>query len=317
MKRYTGQKALYEAIARTQAKMQRRGILERLHPGNGKEVDAQPPVEPPKPQMEPVKPQVEPVKPPIEKVVVEKPPAPAPVLIKPVRPVEHPDTQPRRAQSWLRPKAVQLHDGRIEISLPYTIGVTILLVTVLLILGAFRIGQMQHQFRLPEVTNAASNPVKQVVPKTSPAPVVRQEMPSAPAKPEPEKAPTNTSTAGSAAVPDETGDHVIVLAQLPQREPLDAARKYFTEQGIATDVVSIPLLRELLSKQGINTRALGNRDGFMLVTNKYYDNPQNPGTDGYQAKLKIIEVGRGYKAQSGSESFAPNYFGDAYGMKVR
>jgi len=316
MKRYTGQKALYEAIARTQAKMQRRGILERLHPGNDKEVNAQPPVEPPKPQMEPVKPRMEPVKPPVEKVV-ERPPASTAVLIKPVRPVEHPDPQPRPAQPWLRPKAVQLHDGRIEISLPYTIGVTVLLITILLILGAFRIGQMQHRFRLPEVTKTTSNPVKQVVPRMSPAPVVRQETPPVPAKPEPEKAPANTNAAGSAAVPDEKGDHVIVLAQLPQREPLDAARKYFAEQGIATDVVSIPLLRELLSGQGINTRALGDRDGFMLVTNKYYDNPQNPGTDGYQAKLKIIQVGRGYKARSGSESFAPNYFGDAYGMKVR
>ena len=36
MRRYAGQKALYEAIARTKAKSQRRGILDLLHPGNSR-----------------------------------------------------------------------------------------------------------------------------------------------------------------------------------------------------------------------------------------------------------------------------------------
>ncbi|RPJ20309.1 MAG: hypothetical protein EHM35_19630, partial [Planctomycetaceae bacterium] len=88
MKRYTGQKALYEAIAKTQAKYRRRGILERLHPGNGGQ-EAEPPVmEEPKLQVEPVKLQVEPLRPP----VAEKLPEP---IAKPVRPVERPELQPR------------------------------------------------------------------------------------------------------------------------------------------------------------------------------------------------------------------------------
>jgi hypothetical protein len=324
MKRYTGQKALYEAIARTQAKMQRRGILERLHPGNGKEVDAQPPVEPPKPHVEPPKPPVEAVRPPVEVVVeevlaevVEKPPAPAPVPIKPVRPLEHADPQPRRTRPWLQPRAVQLHDGRIEISLPYTLGVTVVLITVLFILAAFRIGQMQGQSRVPEAAKTTSDPAKRVVPKMSPSPVAKPETPPVAAKPEPETTPANPDTSIPPVAPDQTGDHVIVLAQLVDRKPLDAARNYFAEQGIATEVISIPLLRELLSKQGISTRGLDDQNGFMLVTKDYYENPQNPGTDGYQAKQKIIQAGRGYKARSGSESFAPNYFSDAYGRKVR
>jgi hypothetical protein len=314
MKRYTGQKALYEAIARTQAKLQRRGILERLHPGNEKEKYAQPPVvEEPEPQVGPVKAEAAPAKPPVEKPVVEKLPAP---VVRPVRPVEHPEPQPRPAQRWLRPKAIQLHDGHIEISVPYTIGVTVLLVAILLVLGAFRLGQMQHRYRLPEVTNTTSSPVKQPTPKMNPEPVVRQEPPT-PVGPGPENTPANTDAGGSAAIPVKKGDHVIVLAQLSQREPLDTAREYFTKQGIATSVVSIPVLRDLLNKQGISTRGLSDRGGFMLVTDDYYDNPQNPGTNGYQAKQRIIEVGRGYKAKSGSDSFAPNYFSDAYGMKVR
>ena len=82
-------------------------------------------MEEPKPQVEPVKLQVEPLRPPVEKPVAEKLPEP---IVKPVRPVERPEPQPRPVQPRLRPKAVQVHDGRVEISLPYTIGVTVLLV---------------------------------------------------------------------------------------------------------------------------------------------------------------------------------------------
>jgi len=307
MKRYTGQKALYEAIARTQAKYQRRGILERLHVGSGRPEVQPPVVEEPKPQAEPVKLQVEPVKPSVEKPVAEKPPAP---VVKPVRPVEHPDPQPRPAQSWLRPKAVQIHDGRIEISLPYTIGVTILLVAVLLVLGAFRLGQMQHRYRLPAVDNI-SGKAKPPAPKAEPNPA-RPEAP-APAR---ETAVPDTAGVTSAA-PVKEGDHVIVLAQHPQAAALESAKEYFKGQGIATEVISVAKLRDYLGGQGINTNVLGNKGGFMLVTADYYDNPENSGTDGYKAKQRIKEVGRGYKAPPGSESFAPNYFSDAYGMKVR
>jgi hypothetical protein len=316
MKRYTGQKALYEAIARTQAKMQRRGILERLHPGSGKEADAQPPADPPRPWVEPPKPPAEAVRPSAEEVA-EKPLPPAPVPIKPVRPAEHADPQPRPAKPWLRPKAVQFHDGRIEISLPYTAGVTVVLITVLFILAAFRIGQMQHQLRVPEAAKTTPDSAKRVVPNMNPSPVARPETQPVAARPEPDGTPANPNTSGPAVAPNQRGDHVIVLAQLADRRPLDAARDYFTEQGIATEVISIPLLRDLLSKQGISTRGLDGQNGFMLVTKDYYENPQNPGTDGYQARQKIIQVGRGYKARSGSESFAPNYFSDAYGRKVR
>lgn len=301
MKRYTGQKALYEAIARTRAKSQRRGILEWLHPGNAKGEDVeQSVVEAPKPQI-----QVEPIKPP----VVEKPPAPA---IKPIRPaeVQRPEPQPRSAQPWLCPKAVQLHDGRIEISLPYTLGITVVLVGILLVLGAFRLGQMQRRAQLPAVKNSTFDQTKQPAPKASPSPV-KQEVPA------PVKETASTDTGGSATAPVQEGDHVIVLAQHAQRAPLESAREYFKEHGVATEVIGVAALRDYLAGQGINTSVLGTRGGFMLVTADYYDNPQNPGTNGFQAKQKIIELGRGYKATAGSESFAPNYFSDAYGMKVR
>ncbi len=311
MKRYTGQKALYEAIAKTQAKLQRRGILERLRPGNGQEPYGQPPAaEEPEPQVEPVKLQVEPLRPPVEKPVAEKPPAP---VIKPVRPVEYPEPQPqpRPVQPRLRPKAVQVHDGRIEISLPYTVGVTVLLVAVLLMLGAFRLGQTQHRYRLPAVNTSNSDKAKPPAPKPDPS-SAKVEAP-APVR----ETPVANTGGATVPAPVETGDHVIVLAQLAQRDPLLAAKAYFKEHGIETDVLEVAKLRDYLVGQGINASVLGNRGGFMLVTTSYYDNPENPGTNGFKKKQEIIKVGSAYKAKSGSESFAPRYFNDAYGMKVR
>jgi outer membrane biosynthesis protein TonB len=318
MKRYTGQKALYEAIARTQAKARRHGILERLYPGNGKDQHEEPAVvEEPKAQV-PV--QVEPVKPPEEKLIVEK--LPSPVVKPPVRPVvvePRPQPQPRPAQPWLRPKAVQLHDGRIEVSLPYTLGVTVLLIAILLVLGAFRLGQMQHRTSPPAVTSSApgtTNQVKQVTPKPDPAPV-RQETPAPVPAPAPANETTSAGPSNAATPPAKSGDHVIVLAQNAQSKPLESAQTFFKEHGVALEVIDVAKLRDYLGGHGISTSVLGTRGGYMLVTADYYDNPQNPGTDGFKAKQKIIELGKAYKATPGSQAFAPNYFSDAYGMKVR
>jgi hypothetical protein len=55
------------------------------------------------------------------------------------------------------------------------------------------------------------------------------------------------------------------------------------------------------------------------VTKNGYDNPDKPGTDGYLAKQKIIELGAGYKPPTGYETFrradGTGPFNDAFGMK--
>ena len=56
---------------------------------------------------------------------------------------------------------------------------------------------------------------------------------------------------------------------------------------------------------------------YFLQTRQRYDNPTRPGTDGYKALQKIKEVGKGYKAPEGYETFASNLFQDAYGKKVK
>jgi hypothetical protein len=296
MKRYTGQKALYEVIAKTQAKYRRRGILERLRPGNSGQEARSPAAEEPKPQ------QVEPLRPAVEKL-------PEPI-VKPVRPMEHSEPPLRPVQPRLRPKAVQLHDGRIEVSLPYTIGVTVLLVAIVVVLGAFRLGQRQHRYRLPTANSSISEKAKPPALNMDASPARAEAPTPAPAK---EAAVPDT---GATAAPAAEGDHVIVLAQYARQEDLVPVKEYFRQHNINTEILAVDKLRDYLAQQGINTGVLGNRGGYMLVA-PYYNNPENPGTDGYAVKQKIKELGRGYKAPSGMESFAPKYFSDAYGMKVR
>jgi hypothetical protein len=80
------------------------------------------------------------------------------------------------------------------------------------------------------------------------------------------------------------------------REHLEPVRLYFAEKGIETEI-----------------RRIGDR--YYLVTSQKYDNPEREGTEGYQAKQKIIETGAGYKSPPGYESFGTRPFSDAYGMR--
>ena len=48
---------------------------------------------------------------------------------------------PSPVQTWLKPRPVQLNEGRIEISVPYYIGVIAGLVVLVVVLTAFRLGQ--------------------------------------------------------------------------------------------------------------------------------------------------------------------------------
>jgi len=301
MKRHTGQKALYEAISKGVAKSQRRSILERLRPADAKvdepAAESVKPAEPPRPVVE---------KPAADKPTVEKP---AVTVFKPVHPAD-PSKPPAPGQAWLRPKAVQVHDGRIEVSVPYTIGVTVVLVAILIMLGAFRLGQMNSGLGLAEPPTGSAGKLEQPGPRPS-------EGDAGQVSGEPDGAsPGKEADAVTATAPVQ-GDHVIVLAQYPKRDDLLAAKEYFDQKGVPTDVIEIAVLREYLTRQRMNVNVLGNAEGFILVTSTYYTNPKSQGSDGYKALQKIIELGRGYKAPAGREPFAPKYFSDAYPMKIR
>lgn len=295
MRRYSGQKALYEAMSRSRSKSEpkarseRPSLLERLRPQLEK-------LRRPK--------AAKPVMPVEAKAPVVERPAPPP--LKPVGLAE-PPAAPGPARTWLKPKAVQFNAGRIEVSLPYQIGIAIGLFVVLILLAVFRLGQIDQRSRYAEVGRTSHAGVD------SPAggPASTDATPSdSPAGPE------NAGVGAGAAV---AGDNWIVIARSELRKDLDPVMRHFNEHGIETGITTFDKLRRHFAEFGLDGSALPRGDGYLLVTRQTYDNPDRPGTDGYAAKQKIIEIGALYKgkAPQGYESFAPRYFSDAYGMKIR
>jgi hypothetical protein len=180
---------------------------------------------------------------------------------------------------WHGPRIVQFNAGRIEISMPYQLGIALLLGLILICLIAFRLGQISQK-------RAADRPLRTEAGTATRREAVREG--------------SATGTGGRASSGGVQGSYMIVLAQYARRADLEAVSQHFAEYGIATQIV----------QRG---------DKYLLVTRNTYDNPETPGTNGYLAKQKIVEVGVRYRgrAPQGYETFAPNFFKDAYGMKSR
>jgi len=195
------------------------------------------------------------------------------------------------AKWWRKPRIVQLNAGRIEFSMPYQIAVVLLLGFIFVIIAAYRFGQSSYSAQQQQVVK--SEPVRRETESETPVEQATSNIipPSAPA----EDATAKTEVVEPAAP---TGNNVIVLVQYHSMPDLAPVQAYFAEHGIEL---------EIDPQQG----------SYFLQTMQLYDNPSKPGTDGYKALQKIIEVGKGYKAPKGYESFAPNYFSDAYGRKVK
>ena len=201
--------------------------------------------------------------------------------------------KPGQAQGvvrWtIRPSVVQFNAGRIEFSIPYQLGIAVVLGVLLAAVVLFRLGERVGSREVAANAPAAAKPVvnKPVSPKpvTQDTPVVKQ--PTA----------QDTSAAGVVAnQPTSTGRNRIVLKIYQVRSHLEPAKEYFDKMGVATEIIE-------------------KNNWYYLVTKNKYDNPEKAGTDGYQAKQKIIEIGSGYKAPVGFESFGPKPFSDAFGMR--
>jgi hypothetical protein len=346
MKRYTGQKALYEAISRSRAKAKHGNILERFLPESIRQENAvppegeQPPAEPvptadttPPVAKEPPKPVVEkePPKPVVEKekeklrepVIVREPaklrrltpaekieaPPENPVVsaakLRPVEKIERPAPPRGPVQTWWRLKPVQLNAGRVEISVPYHIGVVAILVVLLVVLVAYRIGQ-KHP----------GNKTKAAAAAKAPAQAEKQNA----AAPETTAAKSSPSTSAAATTPpcepaQPQGDNLIVVTQHKNREDLVPVVAYFAQNGITLEIYALSDVRRDFVKSGLNTSVLPSGDGYLLVTEGLYRNPDSPGTDGYKMKQTIRELGLKYKAPKGRETFGKTPFHDAYGMK--
>ena len=303
MRRHSGQKPLYEAMSRSRSKPKRLSMLARLRP-----------------QLEKLRPHLEKLRKVgaarVERSVAGPEPAagkPAPVVLKPPRPVDVSEANTQGpAQTWLRPKAVQFNDGRIEVSLPYQIGIIIGLGFVLLVMIGFwfghRLGRIDERSRYAKASQSPRASVDDVpTPSgTSDAGVPASDSP----------APAQRPAVDTGRVARAPGDNVIVLGRHAVKTQLEPVRDYFRDHGVDTRILSYERLRTHFAQNELDASRLPKGDGFMLVTYKLYDNPDREGTNGNAAKQKIVELGRGYRAPRGYESFAANYFSDAYGMKI-
>jgi hypothetical protein len=349
MKRYTGQQALYEAISRSRAKAKQGSILDKLlpdasktetpaagqtPPGEPQQVQSVPAIEPlpqtpavpsavetpPQPVIEQT-PQVEPrVEVPAEPMAeLASPPletAEPIVKSRPIERVSHP-APPSPVQTWLKPRPVQLNEGRIEISVPYYVGVIAGLVVLVIVLVSYRLGQggsggqaNDAAPKVQSVSDRSTNPPSGSMPQGATAANTSQPLSS----------PVTPGAAGqdvTAAVAQ--GDHMLILARSRRQEDFEPVVRYFHENGIEVTSASLDALRRTFAEYKLDVSRLPSGDGFLLVTANFYGNPKVAGTDGFKIKQRITEVGATYKgkAPSGYESFAPNYFSDTYGMKVR
>ncbi|MDD5327474.1 MAG: hypothetical protein PHY02_06630 [Phycisphaerae bacterium] len=205
--------------------------------------------------------------------------------------VEFPAPAPRKA-IWLnKPRFVQLNAGRIEISIPYQLAIAVALGLIVLVLIAFRLGQMASDgpkevapvAKVPTNTQKAVPKVTAGMPQMSVPVKEKTLVPSAVKKVEP-------------VAVEPKGDNRIVIQSYQLRADLEPVKQYFAGFGIETEITKI-----------------GN--WYYLVTKNKYDNPEKQGTDGYLAKQKIIELGAKYKAPPAHETFGSKPFSDAYGKK--
>jgi len=183
-----------------------------------------------------------------------------------------------------KPRVMQFNAGRLEISMPYQLAVALLLGLILLIFVAFWLGRHAKS----KQGTATFNVRQPAIGKNDSKAI---DLPAAAEKP---KSQETKITAGTGE-----GDQVIVLVEYKGKADLVPVQRHFAEYGIET---------EILEK--------GER--YFLITRDRYQNTEKPDSDGYKARQKIIEVGAKYKgkAPEGYETFAPNFFKDAYGRKV-
>lgn len=250
------------------------------------------------------KPPVEPPEP------VSKPPV-RPIVAPPLKQDERRERPPAHgpAQTWLKPKAFQFNEGRVEISVSWQAAVFIALAIIFILVVTFQLGRVHERARFGSgrtTTSSGGSGSAAAAPRRVQANVG-----------EPSGATGANAAAGMAA--GSLGDHVIVLAHYATQAPLVPVKEHFEAHGISTGIVAFSRLREHLTERGLNANVLPQGDGYMLITTTMYHSPKTAGTDGDAAKERIKEVGALYKGQApeGYEPFAPHYFSDAYGMKIR
>ena len=187
-----------------------------------------------------------------------------------------------------KPRIVQYNGGRIEFSVPYQIGIAIVLGLVVVMLLAFRAGQRSGVVEKAGASNpplsAQPNPEKAVAGGNE---RIRKDATSLK---------ETTGATGDVGAAASTGSNVIVLVEHRVERDLVPVRAHFASYGIATEIV------------------LSRGQYFLLTKDRYTGFAA--GGKGDLAKQKIVEVGKKYKAPQGHETFAKHLFSDAYGKNV-
>ncbi|MBL7107129.1 MAG: hypothetical protein ISS77_05950 [Phycisphaerae bacterium] len=194
-----------------------------------------------------------------------------------------------------KPKFIQVNNGRLEFSLPYQLAIVFGMLLILLFLVSFRTGQLSIDSQEPKSEPAVVKRTEktQSPPKIIPAAAAVKIEDAAPAK---NRAAVNLPLNKVSGNDNISGSNRIVIQSCVKKNDLEPVKRFFEGFGIGTEI-----------------REIGSR--FFLVSSGKYDNPAKPGTDGYYAKKKIIELGAKYKAPAGYGNFGTKPFHDAYGMK--
>ncbi|MBN1806733.1 MAG: hypothetical protein JW837_15905 [Sedimentisphaerales bacterium] len=223
------------------------------------------------------------------------------------------ETSKTAAKWWKKPRAVQFNVGRIEFSIPYQLAVALILGIVLVFLASFQIGQkldltdnnphkpvleatrMSVQENSPEQQPEIILPTSPIEEDISNSMKIEEPIEVSKEEVKEEPKPANPDTVKP------TGNNVIVLVQFGSREDLRPVQAHFADHGIETEIVP---------EKGTY---------FLQTKTRYINNPGTPGTDGYEALQKIIKAGALYKGKAppNYETFAPHFFSDAYGKKMK
>lgn len=202
-----------------------------------------------------------------------------------------------------RPRLIQYNNGRIEFSMPYQAVIALALALILVIIVVYRLGQFSYQPPEQQELPPPAGLMRQIDQENGTEQAAMDILSPSPAPNEPiENRAPQTERITTNVEPNEPkepmGSNVIVLVQYHSPADLGPVQAHFEAHGIETEI-----------------RMMKGR--YFLQTVNRYDNPERPGTDGYEAKQKIIEIGKKYKAPVGYETFARHRFSDAYGMKVQ
>jgi len=146
----------------------------------------------------------------------------------------------------------------------------------------------------------------------SPSVIIRQEQKTAAATPEPVKeplVPVRKETEVPKPVP-------IVSEELPRLKP-EKGTNVIVIQGISLNRKNeLKPIQDYFISKGIETEIIENRGYGLLVTKQLFmQDPAIEGTDGYEMKKRIQQLGLLYPAETGDTNFGLKPFQDAYGLK--